>query len=368
MERLRAGRDALLADPRFRDWAAAFPLTRPIARRRAERLFDLCAGFAYSQTLLAVVRLELLDRLAERPRTAAELEALLRLPPAGLARLLRAAEAIGLVDRRSLDRYGLGPLGAPLVGNREVLAMVEHNALLYRDLAEPVSLLRTGADEPTALAGYWPYAGCPDPKEVGDQAAGTYSALMTASLRLVATEVLAAYPLERHRCLLDVGGGEGGFLELAARRVPALQLMLFDLPAVAERARCRLHGAGLGGRTSVHGGDFFRDALPAGADLVTLLRVLHDHEDAKVLELLARCREALPSGGRLLVAELLDREPGAGKAAGAYFSLYLLAMGRGRARSAEELGALLRAAGFGEIRSLATRVPLQTGVLVATRL
>ena len=52
-DRIHASLDGLLASPRFRRWAAAFPLTRPIARRRARELFDLCAGFVYSQVLLA---------------------------------------------------------------------------------------------------------------------------------------------------------------------------------------------------------------------------------------------------------------------------------------------------------------------------
>ena len=37
--------------PRFQRWAANSPLTRWIARRRARALFDLCAGFVYSQIL-----------------------------------------------------------------------------------------------------------------------------------------------------------------------------------------------------------------------------------------------------------------------------------------------------------------------------
>src|ERR1700730_3252993 len=54
-----------------------------------------------------------------------------------------------------------------------------------------------------------------------------------------------SYPIHRHRCLLDVGGGEGVFLAAVATRAPALRLMLLDLPAVAERARTRLAAAGL---------------------------------------------------------------------------------------------------------------------------
>jgi hypothetical protein len=68
LDRCLAARDGLLASPRFRRWAAAFPLTRPIARRRTRDLFDLCAGFVYSQVLYACVRLRLFEILAEGPQ------------------------------------------------------------------------------------------------------------------------------------------------------------------------------------------------------------------------------------------------------------------------------------------------------------
>jgi len=51
--------------------------------------------------------------------------------------------------------------------------------------------------------------------------------------------------------------------------------------------------------------------------------------------------------------------------ADAYFGVYLLAMGQGRARSPTQICALLTAAGFGGTRELTTHVPLQTRVLLS---
>ena len=64
IDRLYGLYERLLGNPRFQRWAASFPLTRPLARARARGLFDLCAGFVYSQVLLACVRLDLFDVLA----------------------------------------------------------------------------------------------------------------------------------------------------------------------------------------------------------------------------------------------------------------------------------------------------------------
>ena len=55
-DRFYAWRNGLIRSPRFQRWAASFPLTRPVARRKANALFDLVAGFVYSQVLLACVR------------------------------------------------------------------------------------------------------------------------------------------------------------------------------------------------------------------------------------------------------------------------------------------------------------------------
>jgi demethylspheroidene O-methyltransferase len=96
--------------------------------------------------LLACVRLRLFDHPARRrARVAEALATLLDLPPEGAERLLRAAAALDLVTPRDDGRWALGPLGAAMIGNPGIAAMVEHHALLYADLADPVALLRRPA-------------------------------------------------------------------------------------------------------------------------------------------------------------------------------------------------------------------------------
>lgn len=355
--RLSAWRDRTLASPDFRSWAARFPLTRPIARRRSRALFDLCAGFAYSQILQSCVSLDLFTILHASPRTPAALAAQIGLTPERTERLCEAAAGLKLLRRRG-TAYGLGPLGAAMVGNDGVAAMVRHHAILYRDLGDPVSLFRAGKGG-TGLAAYWPYGATPDPAALGTADVAAYSTLMADSQPLVAAEILAAYDVGQHRSLLDIGGGEGAFLQQAAARAPKLALNLFDLPPVAARAATRL-----GARVTAIGGDMRRDPLPAGADLLTLIRVIHDHDDAAAMDILRAARAAMLPHGTLLLAEPMLEAPGA-EAVGAYFILYLLALGSGRPRRQAELTTMLHAAGFSRVRSQATGNPLITSLLVA---
>ncbi len=354
-------RNRLLASPRFQRFATRFPLTRPIAQRRARGLFDLVAGFTYSQILAACIETGLLDILAEDPLDGATIAVRIDLPVESAERLLRAAAALGLVERLG-EAWTLGSGGAALRGNRGVAEMVAHHHLLYADLADPVALLRRRGGG-GALSRHWQYA---EDAGTGDgESVAAYSTLMAASQPLVAAQAIDCYAFHRHRKLLDVGGGEGVFLSAVAERVPGLQLALFDLPAVAERARVRFESAGLS--VAAFGGSFLSDPIPTGYDLISLVRVLHDHDDAPAMTLLRSIHAALPVGGKLFITEPMAQTPGAERAGDAYFGFYLLAMGSGRPRNATEIVAMLRQAGFARSRILRTAMPLTTGAIIATR-
>ena len=100
---------------------------------------------------------------------------------------------------------------------------------------------------------------------------------------------------------------------------------------------------------------------------MSLVRVLHDHDDAPAMVLLRSIFAALPPGGALFIAEPMAQTPGAETMGDAYFGFYLLAMGSGRPRSAAEIAAMLRAAGFTRIRNLPTAMPLNASAIIATR-
>lgn len=365
LDGLFAMRDRLLTDPDFHRWAARFPLTKPFARRKARAAFDLCAGFVYSQTLQATIRLGVLDRVKSGPIPESALLRALALPEPRALILVDAAVALGLLSRRSGGRIGLGMLGGAIAANPGISAMVDHHEVLYADLHDPVRLLKaTEAD--TALAGFWPYSQNGDAKRHDDQHVAGYSRLMTQSQSLIADDVIDAVPFARFQSILDVGGGEGEFLLSLARRFPTPSLHLFDLPAVAERARSHLSEAGLTERIAVTGGSFLADELPHPFDAVTLIRIIHDHDDARALMLLERARRALRPGGTIIIAEPMSNTPDTRTVTDVYFAFYLLAMGRGQTRSPSQIMNLLRVSGFQDARRVPTARPMLTSAVAAT--
>lgn len=377
-DRWREWLQRLYASDRLYRWSLSNPFTRRVTRQRTRQLFDLMAGFVHSQVLLACVRLNLFEVLREAPASMATLSQRTGVPAPELQRLLLSAVSLGLLEHRSGDRLGLGPLGVPLTTHRGIAQMVEHNQLLYQDLTDPLAFLRQGHQaasarhtQPGDMARYWPYAhgGLQAVQAPGmDEQVARYSALMADSQGFVVHEILSSYFFDEHRCVLDVGAGAGRFITALAHHAPHLRLQMFDLPPVLAQARERLAQTGLDARVSLHPGSFIEDPLPTGADLITLVRVAHDHPDAVVRLILQKAFAALPPGGVLLIAEPMAQPAQAPTQhqADAYYHFYLMAMGAGRLRSTHEFGVLLREAGFVAIEQVPNAMPIH-GQLVIGR-
>ena len=315
-------------------------------------MFDLVAGFCQSQILLALIDLEILQCLADGPRSPRDLALAARVPEGRMNVLLNGGAALGLITVHR--EVKLTPRGAALLAVPGLPDMIRHHETLYRDLSDPVAFFR--GETETELAAVWPYV-------FGDGAAqdparaARYSRLMEGSMALVAEDTLAAVDLTRTEHLMDVGGGTGAFIKAVAKTAPKLDLTLFDLPAVTAGV------TDLPPRARILSGSFRDGDLPRGADVITLVRVLYDHDDASVGELLARVRDALPPKGRVIISE-----PMSGCRAGdSYFALYCMAMRTGQVRSVERVAELLREAGFGGLRTPKSRRPFVTSVVEAVR-
>ncbi|MEM9797611.1 MAG: methyltransferase [Pseudomonadota bacterium] len=356
--RARRGLRHLFASPRFHSLVSAVPGLRRLARRDGEALFDLVAGFVHSQVLMAVVELGVLHRLMDGPAASEELGHP-NIPPDRLTDFLEAAAALGLVRRRADGLWVIARQGAALLGVPGLEAMIRHHAILYRDMAEPTALLR-GDD--TELSSFWPYVfGAGAAKDPAT--ARRYSDLMADSQALVAEETLRRVDLSGASEILDIGGGTGAFLTAVGHRHAGSRLHLFDLPAVLPEAEARFAAANLTDRVTITPGSFRDDSLPTSADIITLIRVLYDHQDDTVLSLLTAIHRALPPSGRIVVSEPMKGH----KATDTYFTFYCMAMQSGRARHPRQIASLLEKAGFSSVKDHGTTRPFITHVLSARR-
>ena len=169
--------------------------------------------------------------------------------------------------------------------------------------------------------------------------------------------------------MLDVGGGTGGYTAAFCEAYPGLRSTLLDLPGVIRSARRWLARSAVAERVEVVAGDFTRDHLPGGHDVVLASDVLHGQEAAEAERLVGACFDALEPGGLLVLRDVLMEPDGTAPAWAALFSLTLLTRSSSRCYREDEVHGWLAHAGFADVREVHVQSPAwdPNRVLLATR-
>jgi cyclopropane fatty-acyl-phospholipid synthase-like methyltransferase len=154
--------------------------------------------------------------------------------------------------------------------------------------------------------------------------------------------------------IMDVGGGSGCFMVAAAQAHPHLRCTVVELPAMCEIAQGYIGAAGVSDRVDTRAVDMFRDPWPRGYDAIFFSNVWHDWNARTCHWLAARAFEALPSGGRILLHEMLLQDNGAGPVTAASFSVLMLLATQGQQFTPGELQSILEAAGFARVQTAET--------------
>ncbi|MFC5743015.1 methyltransferase [Dyella tabacisoli] len=169
--------------------------------------------------------------------------------------------------------------------------------------------------------------------------------------------------LSNHRVFLDVGGGSGAHAIGAVSAWETLRAVIYDLPAICEMSGEFVVPYGLGARITSHAGDMWMDPFPS-ADLHFYSNIFHDWTPEKCKFLAAKSFDALPSGGRIVLHEVLYDDDKTGPFAAAAFSVVMLGWTEGEQYSGLELRSLLEQVGFRQTQVIpsAGHYSLVTGI------
>ena len=306
-------------------------------------LVAMLSGHLVTLAISLATRLGIPELVAHRPRSLATLARATRSHPDTLYRVLRALATAGVLAEHRSRRFGRTPLSDLLC--RGVPGSLRAPALLAGE-----SWRRAAYDLPAAVRhGRSPFA------RTHRAAFYTYLARHPARYHLfleamayhwprLAQSVVRAGRLASARRVVDVGGGPGNLMQAILEANPVATGVVFEAPAAVARARRDLAAGAVGRRCRVIAGDFFR-SVPRGGDTYVLAFVLHNWDDRRAARILARCRAAMGTGGRLLVVEVLVPADGHPTPAQIH-DLEMLVFTDGRERTAAEYRALLEASGF----------------------
>lgn len=166
------------------------------------------------------------------------------------------------------------------------------------------------------------------------------------------TAAQAVFGEVRH--LMDIGCGSGVYGVEIAKAHPGLEVTLLDLGAMASEAGRYVERAGMRERVHTAACNMFTEAWPTGPDAHFFANVFHDWSVETNRMLAAKSYEALPSGGRIFLSEVLMDDDLAGPWHAAAFSLLMLIGTLGKQYSLPELRAILESAGFTQVEAVRT--------------
>ncbi len=308
----------------------------------AEDVLALGRAFQTCMPLLAAVELGLPEVLRGKTLEAGAAAQALDVDPRGIEILMDALAAQGILEKGE-GGYRFPRGMEPLFGEDDgesVLPMLRHYAHMARTWVDLAGVVRRGGPDPDRV-----------PFEKDEDRCRAFIGAMHVVGRRMASRMAAAMEPGRFRRFLDVGGGSGTYTIALLREAPGLRATLFDLPAVIPLARERLEREGLLDRVRLEPGDFHRDPLPGGHDMVLLSAIIHQNSREQNRRLYESCRKALEPGGVLIIRDIVMDESRTSPPEGALFAVNMLVHTEGgRTFTFSEIEEDLEAAGFREVR------------------
>ncbi len=303
---------------------------------------ELAWGFQKACVVTAAAELDIFSIIAGGHHHPDEVSKKLGADQRATTVLLDALAAIGLLTK-SNGSYRLKEEVAEVLtpeGRQSMFSMVRHLGRCLRRWAQLTSVVVKGGP-----AEQVPSILCPD-----EELAAFIEAMHEISAPM-ADGLVAELGPPSFTHLLDIGGGSGTWTLAFLRAVPGASATLFDLPEVVRFARRRLADAGMTDRATVVAGDYLAEPLPQGADLVWLSAILHQNSQDENRRLLAKVRDALAPGGRVLIRDVVMEPDRVRPPFGALFAVNMLVNTRGGGTyTFEEIAGWLTEAGFEEPR------------------
>jgi hypothetical protein len=307
------------------------------------QLGEIISGSWKSQAVYAAAKLEIADSLASGPQSVAQLASATGAHGPSLYRLLRALASIGIFAEQADGRFANTPLAEPLrrdvPGSQWAMAVMmgeEH----YHTWGDLIFTLETGETAFNRIYGMPIFEFLAENEEKGK----IFDEAMTSVHGRETSAVLDAYDFSGIGTLADIGGGNGSTLIAILQRHPQMRGILFDLPAVVERAREHIAAAGVADRCQLVAGSFF-ESVPPGADAYFMRHIIHDWNDEQCGTILRNCHTAMRDSDRLLVVEGVI-PPGNEPFFGKWLDLTMMLIPGGKERTAAEYQQLYQQAGF----------------------
>lgn len=327
----------------------------PFGSNPEDQLKQMIFGKIKTQLLYVAAELGIADLLSEGPKSVQELSNSTGTHAPSLFRVMRALASQGIFAETEPGLFSITELAEGLKknvsGSLRDLAVFFGSDWHNKAWSNLLHSVKTGesAFENVFEMNLYEYM-----EKHADKFAA-FNEAMTAISHREADCISKAYDFSNFNTLVDIGGGQGRLLITILKAFPSLKGILFDLPSVFEGGTSLITKEGLEDRCQVVGGSFF-ESIPRGGDAYIFKNVIHNWDDERAMQILLNCRKAIPSEGRILVAEMIipsDNSPFFGK----IMDIEMLVIPGGVERTENEFRELFARANFNLKQIIPTGLP-----------
>lgn len=320
------------------------------------QLQRIANGFRPAILLLTANQLNLFTELSGKCETAQQIARRLHLDPRATGLFLNALTALGFLKKKD-GTYSNSEISENLlVADKPGYQgdILKHNLNLWQRWSRIEEVLKTGLP-------------ARDPKtRRSDDELRSFILGMANLANSVASLLWEKITLKDPQRLLDLGGGPGTYSFAACRMHPGLSAVVYDLPEVEPifREQCASHH--LNGRVHFHAGDFIRDEIPAGFDVVLLSSIIHSLGEDENQRLFSKIAGSIAPGGTIIVKDFYISEDGTQPLHAALFAVNMLVGTQaGTCYTRSTVERWLQVSGFHSIRFM--ELDEQSSVVLAER-
>lgn len=330
-------------------------------------LMEIASGFWASKTLATAVELELFNHIPQEGININGVSEKLNIPFRPAEMLLIGCASLGLLLKKDSLYYNSSLTEEYLVKGKPyyfggVVTMMDQREYI------PWSRLTEAVKKNERQSGKGGAVGLFEDVTVDSNEQRIFTEAMHSWSIQSGRELVDKVDFSKYKKLLDVGGGSGAYCIEISKKYPTIQAAVFDLPFALKITEEKIREATLSAQIKTHEGNFFTGEFPKEYDVFLLSMILHDWSPAENLLILQKCYDALPSGGEIIISELMVNDEKTGPVFAALMSLnMLIETSAGQNYTWSEYSAWLTEVGFIDIRRVELSSPASNGVLIGRR-
>jgi 2-polyprenyl-3-methyl-5-hydroxy-6-metoxy-1,4-benzoquinol methylase len=281
-----------------------------------ESISKFVRQFQSIRILLTAFELDIFSRIGHNAMTAEQVAERIKTNPRATDRLLNALCVLGLLDKHG-NTFSNNPVsGKYLVrGAPGYMAGLMHQVHLWDTWTTLTECVKKGTSV------------LDRPDKVNDRDPEYLQAFIDAMhyrAKDNAAEIVSKINLDGVKRVLDVGGGSGVYSMAFVKAGKNISATVFDLSNVIPITNEYIQKEKMIGKIDTVVGDYNKDDLPGGYDIVFLSAIVHSNSILENQILVNKCSSALNPGGRIIIKDQVMDESRTNPAGGALFSLNML--------------------------------------------